>query len=61
MTVSEGKRYLEAGEFPPGSMGPKIEAAIDFVQRSGQEVLITDVENLRDGLDGKAGTRIIPG
>lgn len=60
ITVSEGKRYLAAGEFPAGSMGPKIEAAMDFVKRTGQEVLITDVESLRDGLNGKAGTRIVP-
>ncbi|HUF18761.1 MAG TPA: carbamate kinase [Thermoanaerobaculia bacterium] len=58
--VAEMSRHLAAGEFPPGSMGPKIEAAIDFVNRSGKEVLITDVESLREGLDGKAGTRIVP-
>lgn len=58
--VAEISRHLAAGEFPPGSMGPKIEAAIDFVNRSGKEVLITDVESLREGLDGKAGTRIVP-
>ncbi len=58
--VAEISRHLAAGEFPPGSMSPKIEAAIDFVKRSGKEVLITDVESLREGLDGKAGTRIVP-
>ncbi len=60
VSVAEVTRHLEAGEFPAGSMGPKIEAAIDFVRASGQEVLITDVEHLREGLDGRAGTRIVP-
>jgi carbamate kinase len=60
MTVAEARQHLADGQFPPGSMGPKIEAAIDFVEGSGQEVLITDVDHLREGLDGKAGTRITP-
>lgn len=58
MTASEARGYLREGQFPPGSMGPKMEAAIDFVDRSGQEVLITDVDHLREGLDGTAGTRV---
>lgn len=60
MTVSEAKAWLEEGQFPPGSMGPKIEASIDFVERSGHEVLITDVDHLREGLAGQGGTRIVP-
>jgi carbamate kinase len=60
MTVSEAEKHLADGQFPPGSMGPKIEAAIDFVKRSSQEVLITDVEFLREGIEGKAGTRVVP-
>lgn len=60
VSIAEVTRHLEAGEFPAGSMGPKIEAAIDFVRASGQEVLITDAEHLREGLDGRAGTRIVP-
>jgi carbamate kinase len=61
MTVAEAERWLSEGQFPPGSMGPKIEAAIDFVRRSGQEVLITDVDHLREGLEGKKGTRVVKG
>lgn len=60
MSVAEARRYLEAGEFPAGSMGPKVESAIQFAETSGQEVLITDVESLREGLEGKAGTRVVP-
>ncbi len=40
-------------------MGPKIEAAIQFVRNSGNEVVITDIEHLRDALEGREGTRII--
>lgn len=60
MSVEEAGGHMQAGEFPAGSMGPKMEAAIGFVRKTGQEVLITDVEHLRDALDGKAGTRIRP-
>ena len=59
LTVSEAQRYLAEGQFPAGSMGPKIEAAIQFVTRSGGQVLITDVEHLRDALAGREGTVIV--
>ncbi|MGA7614456.1 MAG: carbamate kinase [Thermoanaerobaculia bacterium] len=59
MTLEEAERHLAEGQFPPGSMGPKIEAATDFVRRSGKEVLITDIDHLREGLEGGAGTRIV--
>jgi carbamate kinase len=58
MTVAEAQQHLAAGQFPNGSMGPKIEAAIEFVKKSSREVLITDVEHLRDALEGKEGTLI---
>ena len=58
LTIAEAERHLAAGQFPSGSMGPKIEAAIQFVRASGKEVLITDVEHLRDALVGKEGTRV---
>lgn len=60
MTVEEAEKHLAAGQFPAGSMGPKIESAIQFVRASGQQVLITDVEVLREALDGKDGTLIVP-
>jgi carbamate kinase len=56
ITVAEARKYLSEGQFPAGSMGPKIEAAVQFVQASGQQVLITDVEHLREALEGKDGT-----
>ena len=59
LTVAEAEKYVRDGQFPAGSMGPKIEAAVQFVRRCSKEVLITDVEHLRDALDGKNGTRIV--
>jgi carbamate kinase len=59
MTVAEAEKHLAGGQFPPGSMGPKIEAAVEFVRASGKDVLITDVEHLREALDGKDGTLVV--
>ncbi|MBN1824611.1 MAG: carbamate kinase [Candidatus Eisenbacteria bacterium] len=59
-TTAEARRWLEEGQFPPGSMGPKIEAAIAFLERGGKGVLITSVDNLYDGIKGTAGTWITP-
>lgn len=60
ITVKEARRYLAAGEFPAGSMGPKIEAAIDFLEGGGREVIITRPELLSEALTGKRCTRVIP-
>ncbi len=58
LTVEEAKKYLAEGQFPSGSMGPKIEAAIDFVTSTGRECLITDMAVLDKALKGLTGTRI---
>jgi carbamate kinase len=58
MTVAECEKYMAEGQFPKGSMGPKIEAACDFVKRGGSKVLITDLEHATAAVDGKAGTLI---
>jgi carbamate kinase len=60
MTVSHAARYLWEGQFPPGSMGPKVEAAMEFANSRGGSVLITSVAKLGEALEGKAGTRIVP-
>jgi carbamate kinase len=60
MTVAEAKTYLEQGEFPPGSMGPKIEAAIEFLEAGGEQVIITKPELLSEALTGGRCTRIVP-
>lgn len=59
LKVTEAQKYLDAGEFPKGSMGPKIQAAINFLENGGNEVLITSIEKVSDALDGKSGTLIV--
>ena len=59
MTIDDALRYLEEGQFPKGSMGPKIEAAILFLQKGGKNVIITTIDKLQDALAGKTGTRIV--
>jgi carbamate kinase len=51
--------YHKQGQFPPGSMGPKIEAAISFLESGGKKVIITSIEKGYDAVRGKAGTRIV--
>jgi len=59
MGITQAQKWLQEGQFPPGSMGPKIEAAIQYVQNGGQEVLITTADAiLRNPLD-KVGTRVV--
>jgi len=59
-TASEMAAYLKEGQFPPGSMGPKVESAIQFLRKGGKEVVITSFEYLLDAVDGKMGTHIVP-
>ena len=58
MSTDEAEQHLEAGQFPAGSMGPKIEAALRFLRSGGAEVLITSIDRLGDALDGRTGTRL---
>ena len=60
LTVAEARKYLADGEFPPGSMGPKIEAAIEFLEDGGEAVIITRPELASEALEGKRCTRIVP-
>lgn len=60
MTVSEAKKYIEEGHFAPGSMRPKINASIEFIENGGEQALITDPANIQRALQGKTGTWIIP-
>lgn len=59
LTVAQAREYLAAGEFPPGSMGPKIEAAIGFVERGGEECIVTSAEQVAQAISGGTGTRIV--
>jgi carbamate kinase len=58
MSVTECREHLAAGQFPAGSMGPKVDAAVRFVEGGGREAIITSLERAADGLAGRAGTRI---
>lgn len=59
LTVEEAERHLAEGQFPPGSMGPKVESAVAFVRTHPGEAVITSLERLHDALEGKTGTRVI--
>ena len=59
VTLAEAKRYLEEGHFAPGSMKPKMEAIIGFLERGGKEALITDPPNIGRALAGETGTRLV--
>ena len=59
MTPDEARAYMAEGQFAPGSMLPKVEAAVKFAEsKPGRTALITLLEKARDGIDGKTGTRI---
>lgn len=60
LTVSEARRHLASGQFPAGSMGPKINAAAIFVERGGAEAIITNHDHLVEAVGGRGGTRIVP-
>ncbi len=59
LTAEEARRYLEAGEFPPGSMGPKVEAAVRFVENGGKRAVIASLTQAVQALEGRAGTTIV--
>jgi carbamate kinase len=59
LTYSQAKQYLNDGHFPSGSMGPKIESALKYLENGGRRAIITSAENLEEALDGKNGTHIV--
>ncbi len=61
MTTSQARDYMKEGHFLPGSMGPKVEACIKFVEQGGEKAIITSLERAVEALDGKAGTTIVGG
>ncbi len=58
MTVREAEDYIGQGQFPPGSMGPKIQAAIEYINAGGNEVMITSASHLKAALINRSGTKI---
>jgi carbamate kinase len=59
LPVHKALEMMESNQFPAGSMGPKVQSAIDFVTATGKEVLITDADSLKQALERKAGTFIV--
>jgi len=57
-TVSDMRRYMEEGHFPPGSMGPKVEAVIRFLERGGKHAIIDHLDEALPALRGEAGTHV---
>ncbi len=58
MTLAEAKQYMAEGHFQKGSMGPKIQAIISYLEAGGKEALITDPANVKRAMAGETGTRI---
>jgi carbamate kinase len=59
LTVTEAEQHMADGQFPAGSMGPKIESALNFIRSGGHEVLITSPEALEKEPYATVGTRIV--
>ena len=60
MTIREAEHYMAEGQFPPGSMGPKVEAAMQYVKRCRGRAIITKLDKAVDALKGETGTLILP-
>jgi carbamate kinase len=60
MTAAEARRHAADGQFKPGSMLPKVQAIVEFLEAGGKEGVITDPAHLPAALAGRGGTRIVP-
>jgi len=58
VTLEQAERYIKEGHFPSGSMKPKMEAAMQFVRRSGKRAVITSLDNIEQAISGKSGTEV---
>ena len=56
VSTADAKEYMKQGHFPPGSMGPKIQAVINFLESGGEQAIITSIEKIKEALEGKSGT-----
>jgi carbamate kinase len=59
ITIDDLDRMAHQGQFPEGSMGPKVSAAVSFLTSGGKRAIVTNPSNLNDALAGRAGTHII--
>jgi carbamate kinase len=60
VTADELEKHDQAGHFPPGNMGPKVESVLRFLRSGGKEAVITSFEHLCEAVCGSAGTHIVP-
>jgi carbamate kinase len=60
LTLAEARKYMAEGHFAKGSMGPKIQAVIWYLERGGKQALITNPENIGRALAGETGTWVVP-
>ena len=58
LTLEQSNRYVREGHFPAGSMGPKVEAAVQFIQSGGKRAVIASIQDIEDAVAGKAGTEV---
>ena len=58
LTLKQANRYLKQGHFPPGSMGPKVEAAVQFIKSGGKRAVIASIQSIEAAVAGKAGTEV---
>jgi len=56
LSITEARKYMKEGHFPAGSMGPKVQAVINFLESGGEKAIITSIEKIKDALEGTAGT-----
>ena len=59
MTLEEASRYLAEGHFSSGSMGPKVEAAVQFIRSGGKRAVITSIDDIEKAVTGRAGTEVV--
>lgn len=59
MTVDDAERHMAAGHFPPGSMGPKVEAAVQFIRGGGSRAVIAALDDIELAVVGRAGTNVV--
>ena len=57
LSTDEARNYMKEGHFPVGSMGPKVQAAINFLESGGERAIITSIEKIKEAIEGKAGTQ----
>lgn len=57
ISTDEARKYMKEGHFPPGSMGPKVQAAINFLESGGERAIITSIEKIKEAIKGNAGTQ----